>query len=428
MREDCTVRELKKVLSEKIPRYMIPSLYHEVLEIPTLPNGKIDRKRIQLVEKKENNCQTDLNFSEQDILNVIIGILKRPIISLDVLIEECGVSSLEAISLIYELEKRYKVKVVLAQLMKYTFGEIIDMVTHIRNQKKVCGLAEARRILEKQFQKKFCLAENKYKENDYFLYFEGKNEDKEEILKFIDMNFDEDFFPTKVVALEQLGDCIPTEEHVKHKELFERVQKRREQVRTTGSRGKHRPNKRERLIFSGVLICAECGCPYSHIQPHSKRVNGIPKWKCKNYVYQNKVSCGGGFISDRQVEEVCTIAINKLIQNPGLTEKYEMKEQQVSPEYRRITRCIEESEDKDADEMMALLFRQASERYKTLEVRDEDIKAEEMREVLDGRKEIEEFDEELYRKLIKQIVVHKDDSVRVIFPNNNSIKIGYRDL
>ena len=78
--------------------------------------------------------------------------------------------------------------------------------------------------------------------------------------------------------------------------------------------------------------------------------------------------------------------------------------------------------------MMALLFRQASERYKTLEVRDEDIKTEEMREVIDGRKEIEEFDEELYHKLIKQIVVHKDDSVRVIFPNNNSIKIGYRDL
>ena len=44
------------------------------------------------------------------------------------------------------------------------------------------------------------------------------------------------------------------------------------------------------------------------------------------------------------------------------------------------------------------------------------------------KEEIAEFDEELYRKLIKQIVVYKDDSVRVIFPNNNSIKIGYRDL
>ena len=218
-------------------------------------------------------------------------------------------------------------------------------------------------------------------------------------------------------------------EQIIDKELFERVQKRREQVRIDGSRGKHRSYKRERLIFSGVLICAECGCPYSHIQPsHKKERYGVPKWKCKNYVYQNRVSCGGGFISDGQVEEVCIIAINKLIQSPGLTEKYERKEQQVSPKYRRITRCIEESEDLDADEMMALLFKQASERYKTLEVRDEDIKAEEMREALAGKEEIREFDEELYRKLIKQIVVYKDDSVRVVFPNNNSIKIGYRDL
>lgn len=167
------------------------------------------------------------------------------------------------------------------------------------------------------------------------------------------------------------------------KELFDRVQQKREQVRIEGSRGKHRPNKKERLIFSGVLICAECGCPYSHFQPsHKKERHGVPKWKCKNYIYQNRVSCSGGFISDRQVEEVCIRSINSLIQNPGLTEKYEKKEQQVSPEYRRLTRRIEEAEDMEADEMMELLFRQASERYKTLEIRDEDIKAEEMREVL----------------------------------------------
>lgn len=213
------------------------------------------------------------------------------------------------------------------------------------------------------------------------------------------------------------------------RDLFERVQKRREQVRVEGSRGKHRPNKKERLIFSGVLICAECGSVYSHIQPsHKKERYGVPKWKCKNYVYHNRVSCSGGFISDRQAEEVCILAINELIQNPKLIEKYEMKEQQVSPEYRKITRNIEESEDIGADEMMALLFRQASERYKTLEVRDEDIKAEEMSQVLDGREVIEEFDEELYRKLIKQILVYKDDTVEVVFYNNNRIKIGYRDL
>ena len=49
----------------------------------------------------------------------------------------------------------------------------------------------------------------------------------------------------------------------------------------------------------------------------------------------------------------------------------------------------------------------------------------EMKETLAGREEITEFDEELYRKLIKQILVYKDNSVKVIFHNNNSIKIGY---
>ena len=97
----------------------------------------------------------------------------------------------------------------------------------------------------------------------------------------------------------------------------------------------------------------------------------------------------------------------------------------MSPEYRRLTRRIEEAEDMEADEMMELLFRQASERYKTLEIRDEDIQAEEMLKVLAGREKIEEFDEELYRKLIKQIFVYKDNTVRVIFKNNNSVKIGY---
>lgn len=213
------------------------------------------------------------------------------------------------------------------------------------------------------------------------------------------------------------------------RELFDRVQKRREQVRIEGSRGTHRPNKSERLIFNGILVCAECGSVYCHFQPHNKgRKNEIPKWKCKKYIHKNRVSCGGGFISDRQVEAVCIAAINQLIQNPYLTEQYKRKEQQVSPEYRKLARSIETAEDISTDDMMELLFKQASERYKTLEIRDEDIKAEEMREVLAGKEEIEEFSEELYRKLIKQILMYKDNSVRVIFPNNNSIKISYGDL
>lgn len=212
-------------------------------------------------------------------------------------------------------------------------------------------------------------------------------------------------------------------------ELFERVQKRREQVRKDIGRGKHRPSKKERLVFSGMLVCSECGCAYRHYQPgHKKERYGVPKWKCKNYVYQNKVSCGGGFITDRQAEEVFIRAVNELMRNPRLTEKWEEREQKASPEYRRLERQIEEAEDTGADEMTALLFRKAAERYKTLEVRDEEIKSAEMREILAGREEIKEFDEELYRKLVKQIIVYKDDSAEVVFINNNRVKIGYQNL
>ena len=82
------------------------------------------------------------------------------------------------------------------------------------------------------------------------------------------------------------------------KELFDRVQKRREQVRVEGSRGKHRPEKRERLLFGGGLVCAECGSVYSHIQAHNKkRKNEIPKWKCKNYVTGRTKNCRNSFIT-----------------------------------------------------------------------------------------------------------------------------------
>ncbi len=55
------------------------------------------------------------------------------------------------------------------------------------------------------------------------------------------------------------------------KELFHRVQERREQVRVEKGRGCHRPGRDERILFGGVITCGECGETYSHIQPHNKK-------------------------------------------------------------------------------------------------------------------------------------------------------------
>lgn len=240
------------------------------------------------------------------------------------------------------------------------------------------------------------------------------------------------------------------------KELFHRVQERREQMRVEKGRGCHRPGRDERILFGGVITCGECGETYSHIQPHNKkRSGGTAKWKCKNYIYQNSLSCAGGFITDEQVKEVCVSAINRIIQDKKQMRPPEEAEEQVSAEYRKAQRRLEEAktrrkqtgagkmpdgadtapESTDADrleqtaeqpDIMALIYERAQERYRTLQVRDAGFRTEEMLEILSGREELTEFDEDLYRKLVKRIVVHKDDTAEVIFLNGSSIRTGYR--
>jgi acyl-coenzyme A synthetase/AMP-(fatty) acid ligase len=45
----CEEKELRKYLNQKLPRYMVPSAYHKLDEMPLNDNGKIDR---QLLKRK----------------------------------------------------------------------------------------------------------------------------------------------------------------------------------------------------------------------------------------------------------------------------------------------------------------------------------------------------------------------------------------
>lgn len=240
------------------------------------------------------------------------------------------------------------------------------------------------------------------------------------------------------------------------KELFHRVQERREQVRVEKGRGCHRPGRDERILFGGVITCGECGENYSHIQPHNKkRSGGTAKWKCKNYIYQNRLSCAGGFITDEQVKEVCVSAINRIIQDKKQMRPPAEAEEQVSAEYRKVQRRLEEAKTRrkqtgagkipdgadmapegidadqaeqaaDGSDTMALIYERAQERYLTLEIRDASFRTEEMLEILSGREELTELDRELYKKLVKKIVIYKDNTAETVFLNGSSIKTGYR--
>ena len=228
------------------------------------------------------------------------------------------------------------------------------------------------------------------------------------------------------------------------KELFDRVQERREQIRVKTKRGKYRPGERERQLFGGVMVCAECGAACEHTAPHCDlSENRLPKWRCKTYLRERTERCRSIILTDSQTEQACIRAVNQLIEHPEIMENYkrrpaearavegraeaaravEQDSADVTPTYRRIEREIQKAEDLPAERLKELLFERASERYKTLTVRDEEIRAEKMREALRGKEPVTEFDEELYRSLIKKIIIHKGGEAEVVFHNNSRVMV-----
>ena len=246
-------------------------------------------------------------------------------------------------------------------------------------------------------------------------------------------------------------DYLGTEQYpqIIDKELFDRVQERREQIRVKTKRGKYRPGERERQLFGGVMVCAECGAACEHTALHCDlSENRLPKWRCKTYLRDRAERCRNIILTDSQTEQACIRAVNQLIEHPEITGNYkrrtadgravtgstvrgraeatraaEQDSTDVTPAYRKIEREIQKAEDLPAERLKDLLFERASERYKTLTVRDEEIQTERMREALKGKEPVTEFDEELYRSLIKKIIIHKGGEAEVVFHNNSRVMV-----
>lgn len=209
------------------------------------------------------------------------------------------------------------------------------------------------------------------------------------------------------------------------KEMFHRVQEKREQKRQNSCSGIYRPEREERILFSGVIKCGTCGAVYGHHTQKKGRTKQEPKWKCRNYVYHNQLCCAGGFISDREVMEVCVKVINQILQDRELIQNVPEEQNMVTPRYQELDNMVKRMGDGGYDEVSMLLLDRASERYLTLNVRDTDERTKFMLEAISEMSEIKEFDEDLYRKLIKEIFVHKNSIVTVVFYNGSRLTTEY---
>lgn len=210
-------------------------------------------------------------------------------------------------------------------------------------------------------------------------------------------------------------------------EMYLIAQKRRDEQREESSKGKYRPDKEIREMFNGTIRCGKCGHRYTYRQPPCKKRNKyIALWMCKQHEYfRSNCLCTNSTLSNEQLKEICVFSINSFVKKSRAIKKYVERPQRFSTEFWSLNIKLEQSENLTQEEVLNLIFERAKERYKTLEVRDESIQMTMMQEVLKDQEPISEFDERLYRRLIREIIVYPENMVKVVFHNKDSLKIGY---
>lgn len=142
-RSYCNEEELRKLLEEKLPSYMIPDKIYALDEIPLSTNLKINYKALpyEKITKEvlNKNIVLPKTETEQILHDVIIEALNLEELSTDVNIFTIGADSLKSISVLTKL-KNMNIEVSLSEL--YKNPTIIQMAKYIDDNKettKICN-------------------------------------------------------------------------------------------------------------------------------------------------------------------------------------------------------------------------------------------------------------------------------------------------
>lgn len=213
-------------------------------------------------------------------------------------------------------------------------------------------------------------------------------------------------------------------------EIFEQVQNRRQEQRKKLGRVMQPNSMNNQSPFSGRLWCGECGEVFRKYIENSGKPSEKSKWKCKHYIYKNRVHCICGVITDEQIKEVFTLAVNKIIKTPSLLQK---KQREIpkcySPEFRKLDQKIKDMEADEqfsSKELATMIFQRAGLLYQTAQVHDYEHHTKNIMQALSGREQQTEFNEELFLQTVKKLVIYEDGRVEIEFINGLIVHETYR--
>jgi len=181
-------------------------------------------------------------------------------------------------------------------------------------------------------------------------------------------------------------------------------------------------------IFSGKIKCGECGETYKKYVEHAGKPSEKIKWKCRNYIFQNRVLCRNSFFTEDELKSTFIEATNLLIKQKKKLDKIQPDEPpKINLELRQTENRIKELEQDgefSSPELAELIFKRAVLYYEGSKIADQKRNAEKLKSTLSNINTLTEFNEELFESIIKRMTVYKETSVKVEFINGIIINVA----
>lgn len=216
------------------------------------------------------------------------------------------------------------------------------------------------------------------------------------------------------------------------KETFESVQKRRKKKKKELGRTLQPNSMKNQSLFSSKLICGECGDVYRKYIEHAGRPSEKSNWKCKRYIYQNRVHCRNLFLTEKDIETAFISATNKVLSKKWMLDKVKKKEPpRITLEIRKLEERIKELEEEEhfsSKELSELIFKRAKAYYSIAKIDDYGHNTEKIKQALAEKEQLIEFDEDLFINIIKQIIIYKDGRILVEFINGITMEEDHEKI
>ncbi|MGK0535977.1 non-ribosomal peptide synthetase [Bacillus sp. 'calajunan'] len=135
--------QLKAYIRDKLPDYMVPSRYIELLTMPQTPNGKIDRKALNemyfnneemgtIHEENSRDSQIQGDDVYHQVIEIIKTITERNYITPRSEIEE--IDSISFIKILVEIENTFNITLSEETLMNKYFDTVGDLIQYVSGE------------------------------------------------------------------------------------------------------------------------------------------------------------------------------------------------------------------------------------------------------------------------------------------------------